>query len=97
MQGYLKVYHSARIFPTATQFMGSYTVLLDLLKSTHNNMLRGGSLMGGSSRRYVLDDGLQTLQARDDDGQLTALEHSALRIPEEIAWQGTVAQLRELQ
>lgn len=100
MQEYLRSYYSARVYPTASQMMGSYVVIRELLKSPHNNMLMAGSipmeLSGGSSRKYLLNEGVQELNERDDDGRLTFLEHAAMRIPENVLWEGTLSQIHEL-
>lgn len=98
MQPHLKAYFAVRVYPTAAQMLGSYTILHELMKGANNNLLMGGAsddfeLSGGSHRMYVLDDGNQSVFERDDDGRLTALENKAMKIPENIAWTGTFSEM----
>jgi hypothetical protein len=70
----------------------------ELLKGAHNNLLMGGEvieLSGGSHRMYVLDDGIQSVLERDDDGRLTSLEHRAMKIPENLAWTGSFSEMKQ--
>jgi hypothetical protein len=96
LQPFLKAYFAARVYPTASQMLGSYTILHELLKGNHNNLLMAGSidLSGGSHRMYVLDDGIQSVAENNDDGRLTALEHRAMKIPEEVAWTGSMSDMK---